>query len=295
MPLNLPTHDAVVAGLPGVLYVVATPIGNMEDITLRALKVLTQVDAVAAEDTRHTKKLLSHHGIAARLVSYHEHNEQTKTPFILRQLVLGESIALVTDAGTPGVSDPGYRLVNAAVEQGIPVVPVPGVSAVITALSVAGLPTDSFVFVGFPAKKAGKRKQQLQALAGEARTVIFYESPRRILKFLSEIRQEMGNRNVVLSREMTKLHEEFLRGRISDILSVLAQRPVIKGECTLLIAGQTEKSAAASLTDSNLLYDEVKAALADGCSLTDVSRELSKGLGISRRKIYEIGLKIKGK
>jgi 16S rRNA (cytidine1402-2'-O)-methyltransferase len=293
MPLTSPTPDFSADGECGVLYVVATPIGNQEDITLRALKILNRVDGIAAEDTRHTGRFLSHHGITTRLISYHEHNERVKTPALINQLVSGESLALVTDAGTPAVSDPGYRLVKAAVESGIQVVPVPGVSAAITALSVGGLPTDSFIFVGFPAKKTAKRIQQLQSLAGEERTLIFYESPKRITAFLEEVKETLGNRNAVLGREMTKLHEEFLRGAVSEILEALSDRSAIKGECTLLVAGKAEGDFTAIDEDSQELRDKISAELAGGGSLTDVSKELSAILGISRNKIYDIALKIK--
>jgi 16S rRNA (cytidine1402-2'-O)-methyltransferase len=293
MPLNSPTPDTGPDGEAGVLYVVATPIGNQDDITLRALKVLKRVDGIAAEDTRHTGRFLSHHGITTRLISYHEHNERVRTPALISQMVTGESIALVTDAGTPAVSDPGYRLVKAAVESGIRVVPVPGVSAAITALSVGGLPTDAFVFVGFPAKKKAKRIQQLQSLADDPKTLIFYESPKRITGFLAEIKETLGNRNAVLGREMTKFHEEFLRGAIYEILKALSERSSVKGECTLLVAGKEEGEVAPMASDFQELEDKIAAAMAGGSSLTDVSRELSAGLGISRKKVYEIALKIK--
>jgi 16S rRNA (cytidine1402-2'-O)-methyltransferase len=293
MPLNSPTPDCGAGGDSGVLYVVATPIGNQDDITLRALKILNRVDGIAAEDTRHTGRFLSHHGITTRLISYHEHNERVKTPALINQLVSGESLALVTDAGTPAVSDPGYRLVKAAVESGIQVVPVPGVSAAITALSVGGLPTDSFIFVGFPAKKTAKRIQQLQSLADEERTLIFYESPKRIAAFLQEINETLGNRKAVLGREMTKLHEEFVRGAVSEILETLSGRSAIKGECTLLIAGKAEDEFTDIAADPQDLRDKIAAEMAGGTRLTDVSRELSAILGISRKKIYEIALKIK--
>jgi 16S rRNA (cytidine1402-2'-O)-methyltransferase len=293
MPLNSPTPDPDDAGNAGVLFVVATPIGNLEDITLRALKVLGLVDGIAAEDTRHTGNFISHHGINTRLISYHEHNERTKTPALIRQMKAGASIALVTDAGTPAVSDPGYRLVKAAVESGIRVVPVPGVSAAITALSVGGLPTDSFVFVGFAAKKKGKRVQQFEALAGESRTLIFYESPKRITGLLAELKEALGDRSVVLGREMTKLYEEFLRGTITGVLKDLEGRPAIKGECTLLVAGKEESAPSAIASDARGLSDSIAAAMAAGSSLTDVSRELAAELGVSRKTVYEIGLKLK--
>ena len=221
----------------GDLYVVTTPIGNMEDITIRALKTLDQVDLVAAEDTRHTGRLLAHHDIKNNLISYHEHNEEVRTPVLIHRLKAGSSVALVTNAGTPAVSDPGYRLVKAAIANHIRVIPIPGVSAVIAAISAAGLPTDSFIFAGFPARKKSKRMEQLKTLANENRTLIFYESPGRILSLMEEIMNVMGNRYCVLCREMTKLHEEFLRGILSEIMDTLHQRPAVKGECTLLVKG----------------------------------------------------------
>ena len=221
----------------GALYVVATPIGNRDDITIRALNILGQVDLVAAEDTRHTGRLLAHHNIKCRMISFHEHNERERTPDLINRLKAGSSVALVSNAGTPSVSDPGYRLVKETIDSDIRVIPIPGVSAAITALCVAGMPTDSFVFVGFPAKKKARRLNQLNDLAGVHRTIVFYESPRRISTFLEEIIDIMGDRYGVLAREMTKLHEEFIRGLLSEILSSLNARPAIKGECTLLVTG----------------------------------------------------------
>jgi 16S rRNA (cytidine1402-2'-O)-methyltransferase len=294
MPSTLPTSDtkSTPSAAAGTLYVVATPIGNLEDVTLRALKVLGGVAAIAAEDTRHTGKLLTHHGITTRLVSLHEHNERSRVPELIRQLGTGASLALVTDAGTPAVSDPGYRLVSEAVARGIPVVPVPGASAVITALSVAGLPTDSFVFIGFAAKKQGARTRQLQRLAQEPRTLVFYESPRRIIRFLTELRQAMGDRSAVLAREMTKLHEEFLRGPISEILAVLAARPVIKGECTLLVSGSADAAERRAPSDPASIEDALCAALAAGASPSEASRKVSRILGVSRRRVYALALEL---
>ena len=222
---------------PGTLYVVATPIGNRDDITLRALNILREVDLIAAEDTRKTRRFLELHAIKSRLISYHEHNEDERTPKLIAKLKEGISIALVSNAGTPTVSDPGYRLITATLAGNLDVIPIPGVSAATAALSAAGLPTDSFVFLGFPAKKKTKRLQQLSDLASEPRTLIFYESPRRILTLLGEIEDAMGDRYAVFAREMTKLHEEFLRGRLSEIVIQLKQRAEIKGECTLLVMG----------------------------------------------------------
>ncbi len=221
----------------GTLYVVATPIGNLEDITLRALRILGSVDTIAVEDTRHTRKLLTHYGIARPLVSYHDHNKMRQAPSILAMLQDEKSVALVTDAGTPGVSDPAYYLLQTVLPHDIPVVPVPGPTAVIAALSVAGLPTDRFVFEGFLPLKSGRRRQRLEALRDESRTIVLYESPHRVARLLQEIVTYLGEeRRVVIARELTKRFEEVLRGTASSLLTDLQNRTV-RGECTVLIAG----------------------------------------------------------
>ncbi len=273
----------------GKLYIVATPIGNLDDITLRALNILSSADWVAAEDTRHTGKLLSHHKISASLVSCHEHNEQERIPGLIRKLDAGASGALVSDAGTPSVSDPGYRLVKAAIERGITVIPIPGVSAAITALSVSGLPTDHFLFIGFPPKKQGKRLAQLKRLANETATLVFYESPKRILSFMEEIRSVMGDRHGVLSREMTKHYEEFLRGPLSQIFETLRDRPSVKGELTLLIQG-FEKNGDVPM---EAVAQDIREKLASGnFRLSDLSKQIAKKYGIPRKKVYEEALRI---
>ena len=274
----------------GALYIVSTPIGNQEDVTLRALKILQDVDLIAAEDTRKTGKFLSHHGINNRLVSYHEHNEKKRAPELLGKLLGGTSIALVSNAGTPCVSDPGYRLVAAAIAHKISVIPVPGPSAAMAAMSASGLPTDSFVFIGFPPKKKGKRMQLFAELALESRALIFYESPRRILAFLEEIVSHFGDRPAVLAREMTKLHEEFIRGSVSEILENIKIRTEIKGECTLLVAG-SEKEATADL---GLVRAEIKAALGNQKeSVSQIARTIAKKYGLPKNEIYEMALKIR--
>lgn len=277
---------------PGILYVVATPIGNRDDITLRALNTLGHVDFVAAEDTRHTGRFLAHHNIKCRMISFHEHNENERTPDLINRLKDGSSVALVSNAGTPSVSDPGYKLVKEAVINHIRVIPIPGVSAAIAALSVSGLPTDSFVFIGFPARKKAKRLDQLKNLAGECRTMVFYESPKRILTFLKEIISVMGDRYGVLSREMTKLHEEFIRGLLSEILSSLNERPVIKGECTLLLTG-CEKNKEVSI---NTLETEIIKALEKKQSkLSELSKIIAQKYGLPKNKVYDEALKLKRK
>ncbi len=225
----------------GILYIVSTPIGNLEDITLRALRILKDVDLVAAEDTRHTGLLLRHFGIQTQLTSYFEGNELKKRELILSRLKEGVRIALVSDAGTPGISDPGFRLIQIALQNQIPVIPIPGPSAVITALSISGLPTDAVLFEGFLPHKSNKRKDLLKQLEEVRETIIFYESPHRITEALKDIRDILGDREMVLARELTKLYEEVLRGKVSEIQKQTEGRR-LKGEITLVISGRTRKS-----------------------------------------------------
>jgi 16S rRNA (cytidine1402-2'-O)-methyltransferase len=224
----------------GILYVVSTPIGNLEDITLRALRILKEVALIAAEDTRHTGLLLKHFGIQTPLTSYFEGNEMKKKEWLLSRLKQGDRIALVSDAGTPGISDPGFRLIRMAVENRIPVVPIPGPSAVIAALSIAGLPTDAFLFEGFLPHKSKKRRDLLQQLEGVRETLIFYESPHRLSESLKDILEILGDREIVLTRELTKIYEEVLRGKASEIRNQIGERK-LKGEMTLVISGKTRK------------------------------------------------------
>jgi 16S rRNA (cytidine1402-2'-O)-methyltransferase len=226
----------------GTLYLVSTPIGNREDITLRALRTLKEVDLIAAEDTRHTGLLLKHFGIQTPLTSYFEGNELKKRDLILSRLKQGDRVALVSDAGTPGISDPGFRLVQMAVENRISIVPIPGPSAGIAALSVSGLPTDAFLFKGFLPHKSKKRRELLEQLEEVRETLIFYESPHRIIETLQDIFDVLGDREMVLARELTKMYEEVLRGRVSDIQRQIPGKN-IKGEITLVISGKTRKGA----------------------------------------------------
>ncbi|OFW40781.1 MAG: 16S rRNA (cytidine(1402)-2'-O)-methyltransferase [Acidobacteria bacterium RIFCSPLOWO2_12_FULL_60_22] len=241
---------AEVRGFPetgqGILYLVGTPIGNLEDITLRALRVLRQVDLIACEDTRQTQKLMNHFRIETQTTSYHEHNEMTKAPELVMRMEEGARIALVSDAGMPGISDPGYRLVHLCIRHKIAVAPVPGPSAVVAALSVSGLSTHAFQFFGFlPARKIARRKF-LKTLADLASTTVVFESPRRLLDALQDLLSVLGDRPVVVARELTKLHEEFLRGRCSEVLEELRKRPAIQGEVTLLIGPVGEEPPAAA-------------------------------------------------
>jgi len=226
--------------MKGTLYIVSTPIGNREDITLRALRILKEVDLIAAEDTRHTGLLLRHFGIQTPLTSYFEGNESRKKEFILSKLRQGERVALVSDAGTPGISDPGFRLIQTAAENRIAVVPIPGPSAVIVALSVSGLPTDAFLFKGFLPHKSKKRRDWLMQLESVRETLIFYESPHRLSETLNDIFEILGDREMVLTRELTKIYEEVLRGKISEIQTQIGDRK-LKGEITLVISGKTRK------------------------------------------------------
>lgn len=285
MPSNSPTPEHS----QGCLFVVATPIGNLEDITLRAIRLLKEVDLIAAEDTRHTRRLLAAHNIQTPMTAYHEHNERQKTVELIEKLLAGARLALVTDAGTPTVSDPGYRLVQAALDHEMPVTPVPGASAPIAALSAAGLASDIFTFAGFPPRKKAKRLRQLARLAKLPHTIIFYQSPRRTAAFLGELLETFGDRQAVLARELTKMHEEFVRGSISHIIHCLDQRQVLKGECTLLVGGATEGAPSEA---------EIDAAIASAIagahqSLRDLAKELSHRLGVSRKTIYAKALALK--
>jgi 16S rRNA (cytidine1402-2'-O)-methyltransferase len=290
MPLNLPTHNSGKPVSPGTLYVVATPIGHRDDLTLRALKILGQVDLIAAEDTRKTRRFLELHGIKGSFISYHEHNEKERTPQILKKLQTGVSIALVSNAGTPTVSDPGYRLIKSAAGHGVTIVPVPGVSAAATALSVAGLPTDAFTFAGFLPKKKGKRLKLLDQLAQEPRTLIFYESPKRILTLISEIIDIMGDRFGVLAREMTKLHEEFIRDQLSEILAILKRRSAIKGECTLLVSGWDDNRAVEWESVENEIKEEMQSSTEPVSKLV---KRISQKYGLPKNKVYQEALDVR--
>jgi 16S rRNA (cytidine1402-2'-O)-methyltransferase len=273
--------------MSGALYVVATPIGNLEDITLRALRVLKEASVIACEDTRQTQKLLNHFGITTKTVSYHEHNEMQRAAELIVKIEDGEPVAMVSDAGTPGISDPGYRLIQLAIRHNIPVVPVPGASAALSALVASGLATDAYRFCGFLPAKHGARKTQLESLADAQETLVFYEAPHRIVETLEDVRDIMGdNRRLVVARELTKLHEEILRGQAADVFDALRKREGgVKGEIVLLVAkadaapgtATVKKSAAARLAEiqHEQSLDE-KAAL----------KVLAKELGVSKSEAY---------
>ena len=274
--------------MAGVLYIVATPIGNLEDITLRALRILKEVDLIAAEDTRHTRKLLTHYGVNTPLTSYYDHIETEKAPTLIAQLLAGKSIALVSDAGSPGIADPGYRLVKGAAEAGVTVVPIPGPSSVIALLSMSGLPTDRFVFEGFLPAKTAQRRKALQRLTQEERTIFFFESPHRLLDTLLDIENILGKRLIVIGRELTKLHEEVLRGSVTDVRIQLQSRD-IKGEVTLLVSGATEKAPS---LDETLLAEDIRALRAQGLKLKEIAQIISERRGVSKREIYALGVQL---
>ena len=277
-----PARDVSIGG-PS-LFLVATPIGNLEDITLRALRILKEVDLIACEDTRQTLKLLNHYGIQTRLVSYHEHNEMTKAAELVVDLEGGAQIALVTDAGMPGISDPGFRLIALAIRHHVPVVPIPGASAFLAALVASGLPTDSFRFSGFLPSKSGQRRKLLESVKDSPRTQVFYEAPHRLLETLADAAEMLGpDRHVVVAREVTKLHEEFLRGRVGDILEQLKARGDVKGEITLLIA-KAEEGATPSASDPVSVARRVREIMAEEkvdekAALKKVAKE--RGMGKS--------------
>lgn len=281
--------DLVVV-MAGVLYAVATPLGNLEDLSKRAARVLAEVDLVAAEDTRRARELLHWLGISRPLCSYYEPREEEAIPGIIARLLAGESVALVTDGGTPAVSDPGYRLARAALEAGIAVVPVPGPSAFAAALSAAGLPTDRVTFAGFLPPKEKARRDELAELATRRDTLVFYESPRRTVEFLRDAAAVLGDREAVVFRELTKLHEEMLRGPLSAIVAELASRPEVKGEVTILIRGAAEQK---EMTEAEA-REMLAAALAAGRPLKEAAADVAKLSGRPRKEVYAWGLEIRG-
>ncbi|WP_300461741.1 16S rRNA (cytidine(1402)-2'-O)-methyltransferase [Desulfobacula sp.] len=268
----------------GTLYVIATPVGNLEDITFRAVKVLKQVDLIAAEDTRHSKKLLSHYDIKTKLVSCHEHNEVNKIPHFITHLKNGLNIALISDAGTPTISDPGYKLVTAVAGEHIKVIPIPGCSAAIAGLSVSGLPTDSFLFLGFLPKKHQKRHQAIEAVKNQSATLIFYESPKRIKPLSDAMMLVLGDRRACLAREITKLHEEYIRGTLSVIIQQLNQKETIKGECVLFVQGCSPEKP----PDKERLAEIILARLSTtDLSTSGLARQISKETHLPKKQIYE--------
>jgi 16S rRNA (cytidine1402-2'-O)-methyltransferase len=273
----------------GTLYIVATPIGNLEDITLRALRILKEADIIAAEDTRHTQKLLSKFDIHTPLTSYHDHNKEEKAPVLVSRLLEGKSIALVSDAGTPGISDPGYFLINLAIDQKVPVVPIPGATAAIAALSVSGLPTDRFVFEGFLPSKHTARMKRLTELAKEERTLIFYEAPHRIMQALEDMQTVLGDRQAVLTRELTKVHEQVLRGRIPNVRKQL-EAGSMKGEFTIIVEATASGADRVNISPEEYLKNLI---LHRGLPKKEAIAVAAHDLGLPKKEIYKIGLTIK--
>jgi 16S rRNA (cytidine1402-2'-O)-methyltransferase len=273
----------------GTLYIVATPIGNLEDITFRAVRILQTADLIAAEDTRHTGKLLQHFQITTPQISYHDHNRYSRTAELLSRLQQGKSIALVSDAGVPGISDPGSELVQACVEAGVEVIPIPGASAVITALSASGLSTERFVFEGFLPTKNQERQERLERLQTEVRTLVFYEAPHRLRQTLKDFAEHFGGeRSIVLSRELTKLHEEFWRGTVQQAIEHYTAREP-QGEFTVVVAGG--EMVYEPLSEA-ALKSELQELLRLGLSRSQASRQLAQRTCFARREIYQLALAI---
>lgn len=285
---------------PGTLYLIATPIGNLEDISLRALRILREVDAVAAEDTRHTRKLLARHGIPARLVSLHEHNERARTPELIARLRAGQRIALVSDAGTPGVSDPGQVLVRAAADAGVPVVPVPGPSAFLSALVASGLPTAPVTFLGFLPAARGERRAALEAVRALPHTLVVYEAPHRLPAALRDLLEVLGDRRAAVARELTKVHEEVFRGRLREALHHFSAHPP-RGEFTLVIEGAPPGRAAvppepgedAGHSRQAHARAVLRAALAQHAAPFEAVRRAAQASGLRRNEVYRLWLAIK--
>lgn len=271
--------------LKGTLYLVSTPIGNLEDITLRALRVLKEADVIAAEDTRHSLKLLNHFGISKPMVSYWGEKEKTKAEEVLKRLQGGASVALVSDAGTPGISDPGAVLVGRALEEGVEVVPVPGPSALVAALSISGLSTEEFTYIGFLPSKRGQRQRKLGDLSLEPRTLVFFESPHRVVDTLIDMEKMLGNRKTALVKELTKIYEEVYRGGLSDILDTL-EEATIAGEYVIIVEGKQKGEM--SLDEA---VDEVRALMKKGLGRKEAVRTVASEYGISKKELYERSLK----
>ncbi len=282
--------------MAGTLYIVASPIGNLEDITLRALRVLKEVDLIAAEDTRHTKKLLVHYGIPTPLTSYHQHNEKARSASLVHRLSSGCRIALISDAGTPILSDPGFLLVQAAIRAGISVIPIPGPSALTTVLVASGLPTDRFAFEGFlPARKSQRRKK-LRGLQEEKRTLVFYEVPHRVKESLQDLLEVLGEREMVLGREMTKLHEEFIRGSVSE-LAAQAKVKEWRGEMTLVVEGKKDRDSDIDRERERErgLKTEIKKLRKEGMRVKEIAELLGERFSLSKREVYRMVLEGEGR
>jgi 16S rRNA (cytidine1402-2'-O)-methyltransferase len=276
--------------VPGTLFIVATPIGNLEDITQRALRVLREVDVIACEDTRHTRKLLNHFGITTQTTSYHEHNEQQRGEELCELLKSGKNVALVSDAGTPLISDPGFRIVKAAIDRGISVQPIPGAAAFVTALSASGLATDHFLFAGFLPGRAGARRAKLSELKSIPATLVLYEAPHRIRATLADAREILGDREAVIGRELTKLHEEFARGSLSELIGRFSDIEAPRGELVLIISGQNTEIAAPTTTTSSVdqLRELMNEFEREGIDQKTAMKKAAKELGLKRDDAYRM-------
>jgi 16S rRNA (cytidine1402-2'-O)-methyltransferase len=275
----------------GILYIVATPIGNLEDITFRAIRILKESDLIAAEDTRHTKHLLVRHKIETQLTSYHDHNKEEKAPILIDRMLEGKSVALVSDAGTPGISDPGYFLINLAIDQKIPIVPIPGATAAIAALSVSGMPTDRFIFEGFLPAKHHARLKRLKELSKEERTIIFYEAPHKIIRALEDMLEALGDRRAVITRELTKIHEETIRGTLTECLKHL-QEGTIKGEFSIIVHGATKEALGQDIDPAEFLKNLI---IHRGMSKKEAISVAAEELGLPKKDIYKESLKMENK
>lgn len=279
----------------GILYICGTPIGNLEDITLRALRILKKVKLIAAEDTRRTKKLLNHYHIDTKATSYHEYNKFKKAPYLVEILKNGQDIALVSDAGMPGISDPGYVLIDLALKSNIKIIPIPGVSALITALVVSGLPIDKFVFEGFLPRKIKERKRYFRSIENEERTVIFYETPHRLKRALKDMLEVWGDRKIVIARELTKIFEEIIRGKLSQVLTEISTKE-IKGEITLVVQGgikKKEKDKIDFLKNEYIMQEYLKKLKNQGYSNKDIIKIAQEKLDIPKNLIYKKLLEMK--
>lgn len=276
------------ASTRGTLFLVGTPIGNLEDISYRAVRTLKEVDLIACEDTRQTQKLLNHYGIESHTTSYHEHNELTRSAELVMQMEQGRSIALVSDAGMPGISDPGFRLVTLAIRHHIQVVPIPGPSAFLSALVASGLPTDAFRYLGFLPSKEGQRAKLLEGLRTSTRTLIFYEAPHRLAESLEEVVQILGpERPVVVARELTKLHEEFMRGTAEEVLNQVRARGEVKGEITLLIGRAPEEQRGQSVFNASTVRARVRELMkSESLDERDALKRVAKEMGVSKSEAY---------
>lgn len=276
--------------MPGILFIVATPIGNLEDITQRALRILREVDLIACEDTRHTRKLLNHFGITTPTTSYHEHNEQERAADLCKALASGKNVALVSDAGTPLISDPGFRIVKAAIDRGISVQPIPGAAAFVTALSASGLATDQFLFAGFLPSRTGTRRAKLIELGSIPATLVFYEAPHRIKATLKDALEVLGNRAAVIAREVTKLHEEFARGSLSELNGRFSEIEAPRGELVVIISGQNAETGTSPRTTSPV--DQLRARMneleREGIDQKTAMKKAAKELGLKRDNAYRM-------